>query len=396
MRLKYSIQLIGKHETMKNQDIAPSSEYRLQQSEIMNATSEFREGAFAFVTDGTVAVRELGHYGVTEPIPRGECAISALVAGKGRGKIYGATTGTNAHLFYYDPSPIADHVVDIGVLGHGLDCRQLFLDKEGVLCGIANPTGKIFRYDPRGEYSLIWTYYTNDIQWLEGDLNGEVAAATIDDLSGKIFGVRKRDSRLFAYDPKSQEVHDLATVDGAGNGNAIAMDGRGVLYGSGKNGRLFRYCGQTDCAEVLDIQIPSPRGMEYLNHVDSLVFDGVTTIYGGTTLGCLFRFNTATLEVTSCGRVLTDHRIRALVIGDDGVLHGCAGSPGKNSHLFRWNPKIGEIKDLGLPMVHFPKNWICYDISSLTVGRNGEIYLGESERTSYLFIYYPPVAKRQL
>jgi hypothetical protein len=44
-------------------------------------------------------------------------------------------------------------------------------------------------------------------------------------------------------------------------------------------------------------------------------------------------------------------------------------------------------------MVHFPKNWVCYDISALAVGPNGEIYIGESERVSNLMIYYPP-AKR--
>lgn len=45
-------------------------------------------------------------------------------------------------------------------------------------------------------------------------------------------------------------------------------------------------------------------------------------------------------------------------------------------------------------MVHFPKNWVCYDISILAVGPNGEIYSGESERVSYLLICYPPGPKK--
>ena len=270
------------------------------------------------------------------------------------------------------------------------------VDPDGVLYGIANPSGRIFRYEPRGEYSLIWTSHANRVEWLEGGLNGEVAASIFDGTSRQIFAVLKKDSKLVRVDPNNGEVKEIAILEGAGASNALVMDNRRVLYGSCKYGHLFRYSDEHSRAEVLDAQIYSPRGMEYLNHVDSLVFDGCNTIYGGTTLGCLFRFNTNTLEVTACGRALSDHRVRAIVIGNDGVLYGCAGSPSKNSHLFRWNPKLGEIKDLGIPMVHFPKNWICYDISSVCIGRNGEVYLGEFERTSYLFIYYPPVAKRQL
>jgi hypothetical protein len=134
--------------------------------------------------------------------------------------------------------------------------------------------------------------------------------------------------------------------------------------------------------------------MEFLNYLDSAVYDGEKTIYGGTTLGTIFRLDTITLELTAYGRPLSDHRIRALSLGTDGILYGAAGSPGKNCHLFRWNPRSGEVKDLGIPMVHFPKNWVCYDISALAVGPNGEIYIGESERVSYLLIYYPPVLKK--
>ena len=134
--------------------------------------------------------------------------------------------------------------------------------------------------------------------------------------------------------------------------------------------------------------------MEYLNYIDSLVYDGDEHMYGGTTLGTIFRLNTSTLELIGYGRPIMDHRIRALVIGNDGLIYGCAGAPEKNSHLFTLNPSNGEVKDLGIPMVHFPRNWICYDISALTVGKNGEVYIGESERVSYLLIYYPPIEKR--
>ena len=173
------------------------------------------------------------------------------------------------------------------------------------------------------------------------------------------------------------------------------MDSNGIIWGSGKNGLMFQYHPQKNKLVMLDIQIPSPKGMEYLNHIDSLIYDGKTTLFGGTTLGTVFKLNTNTCELISYGRPSPDHRIRALGINNDGCLYGCAGSPEKTSHLFRLNPANGEVRDLGIPMVHFPRNWICYNISALAIGKNGEVYIGESERISHLFIYYPPVKKEQ-
>jgi len=132
--------------------------YHLKESEIMAGTAEFRDGAFAFITEGTVALRELGNYAVAPPIPNGESAITALAPGAGLKKIYGATSGKKSHLFFYDPSPAAEHVVDIGILGEDAECRILAADTGGVLHGIVNPGGRIFRYDPRGEFSVIWRY----------------------------------------------------------------------------------------------------------------------------------------------------------------------------------------------------------------------------------------------
>jgi hypothetical protein len=150
-----------------------------------------------------------------------------------------------------------------------------------------------------------------------------------------------------------------ASHEQAGKSNGLALDGQGNIFGSAKNGHFFRYSMAGESLQILDLQLPSPKGMEFLNYPDSAVFDGEKAIYGGTTLGTIFRLNTDTLDLLGYGRPLSDHRIRAL----------------------------------GIPMVHFPKNWVCYDISALAVGPNGELYIGESERVSYLLIYYPPVIK---
>ena len=376
----------------KNNDMTEGG-YHLKESEIMAGTSDFRDGAFAFITEGTVALRELGNYGVTSPIPNGESAITSLLSGEGRKKIYGSTSGKKSHLFYYDPSPAAEHVVDIGVLGEDAECRILMTDRKGLIYGIVNPGGRVFRYSPAGEFSVLWKSQVNTVEFLDLSLDEDAAYAILEPETGRIFALTRNTSALVEFDMEKRNLRKVGEVERAGKSNALIPDGRGNIIGSGNNGHLFRYSIAGESLEILDLQLPSPKGMAFLNYLDSAFFDGEKTIYGGTTLGTIFRLDATSLDLVGYGRPLSDHRIRAIALGKDGIIYGAAGSPGKNCHLFRWSPRTGEVKDLGIPMVHFPKNWVCYDISALAVGPNGEIYIGESERVSYLLVYYPPVTK---
>jgi hypothetical protein len=377
---------------------ANSSEagYHLKESEIMAGTADFRDGAFAFITEGSVALRELGHFGAAPPIPNGESAVTALTSGAGMKKIYGATSGGRSHLFYFDPSPAAEHAVDIGVLGEEAECRILAADATGVIHGLVNPGGRVFRYDPRGEFSVIWKSETRPIDFPGIALGEDAAAGVIDPAAGILYALGRQSSALFEIDPGAGSVRRLAGIEGGARSNAVVLDGRGHLFGSCKNGHLFRYAISPGSLEILDLQLPSPKGMEFLNHLDAAVSGGGGTIFAGTTLGTIFRLETSPLRLTGYGRPVSDHRIRALALGGDGIVYGAAGSPGRSSHLFRCDPRTGEVKDLGLPMVHFPKNWVCYDISALAAGPNGEIYIGESERVSHLLIYYPPAGRHQV
>lgn len=375
--------------------MSDGDEYHLKQSEIMIATGAFRDGAFAFVTEGSLAMRPLCHEGVDAPIPNGESAVTALVYDTAHRKVYGATSGERAHLFWYDPSPAAEHVVDIGALGERSGCRHLFVLDDGSLVGVVQPSGRIFRYSPVGEYSLIWTYRANEIGFLSVEL-GEVRAATVDPARAILYAVRAPAGDLVAVDlaeaPRGQDgVRVLAGLERPDHSNAIGLDAEGSLWGSGANGHLFRFQPDTGRLEVLPAQVPSPKGMEFLNGIDALVSHPGGFLVGGSVLGTLFRIEASTRRVAGFGRPLADHRIRCLAIGRDHAVYGAAGSPDRMSHLFRFDPASGEVKDLGIPMVHYPSNWICHRIGALAVGANGEVYLGEEDRIGHLFIYYPPV-----
>lgn len=372
-------------------------EYHLQQSEIMVATDAFRDGAFAFITEGCLALRPLCHEGVDAPIPNGESAVTALVYDAARRKLYGATSGERAHLFWYDPSPAAEHVVDIGVLGERSACRHLFALGDGSLVGIVQPAGRVFRYCPAGEYSVIWTYHANEIGFLPVEL-GEVRAAAVDRARQFLYVVRAPGGEIvkvdLAGDHDPGEVQTCARVERPDRSNAIGLDAEGGLWGSGANGHFFTCQPDTGEIEVLPEQLPSPKGMEFLNGIDAMMSHPDGFLVGGTVLGTLFKLDPRGRRVQGFGRPLADHRIRCLAVGRDHAVYGSAGSPERMSHLFRFDPASGEVKDLGIPMVHYPSNWICHRIGALAVGANGEVYLGEEDRIGHLFIYYPPVPAR--
>jgi len=77
----------------------------------------------------------------------------------------------------------------------------------------------------------------------------------------------------------------------------------------------------------------------------------------------------------------------SLTIGKDGCIYGVAGK--SCCHLFRYNPKDGELMDLGILYVSAPRSWHGYEFAAMVTGEKGEIYLGESDRISHLFVYFP-------
>jgi hypothetical protein len=58
--------------------------------------------------------------------------------------------------------------------------------------------------------------------------------------------------------------------------------------------------------------------------------------------------------------------------------------------LFRYDPSSGDMRDLGILRATLPDEWIGHVFNAILTGPNGEIYLGESDRISRLFTYFPP------
>lgn len=60
------------------------------------------------------------------------------------------------------------------------------------------------------------------------------------------------------------------------------------------------------------------------------------------------------------------------------------------AHLFAYELGACSFTDLGIIASAFPEYWIAHSFGALVTGLNGELFLGESDDISHLFIYYPP------
>ncbi len=351
-----------------------------------------------YVREGKVILRPLGWKGIVKPIPPEECAITSL-AKDSRGRIFGATSGRRSHLFVYDPD--LDYVEDMGVLEENCYIKHSLVvcSDEHIIAGTrsykstGSPKGEIISciIDPDDPYSLL------EVSPVTTPVKGEgIAALTIDKSKNIIYGLSSESGTFFTYDVDSGEVKLYGKVDEIGDfSDVLLVYTDGCVYGGKRCGLLYKY--DPDQEKIVSVaQIPSFRGRSMYNKVDSLALDEFTgIIYGGSTDGILFSFDPQSGEIICLGKPTPARRVRALTVGNDGVVYGISGDVNGVAHLFRYDPETRDLRDLGVLRATSQRWWHGYEFDAAITGLHGEIYLGESDRISHLFIYFPPIPKRK-
>ena len=358
-----------------------------------------------FVTEGAIIVRTLGLEGMAPPIPEGESGIVALSPAP-NGRVYGLTCGSRSHFFVYDPFPTEDFVIDIGVVGEHIIGGDVFCARDGLIYGIVsgkrddgNVQTAMFRYDPSGDYVGLehgmWTGAPEFISWQLRDKG--VSRLAFDPETDTAYGLILPDNVLFSYRAGSAMPNKLAHVEGRVVSPVLCVAG-GVVYGVGEWGAVYRYDPEDGGLERTDMAIPAGKGKEYINEASALIYDGVSgTIYGGTSVdGYLFLIDLEKEEVVCCGKPTDQPYVRCLTVGLDGKVYGVVGQPkGGMSHLVRYNPQTGDLRDLGIPFGTITEHWVAHEIHAMCTNRNGHIVMGENDRISHLMIYYPAVDRRR-
>ena len=362
-----------------------------------------------FVNEGTLIVRELGWFGRSPIIPEGECRITALVRAQ-NGRIYGATSGARSHFFLYNPAAdtfdATSKVTDLGIIGETeQSCRALVVAADGTVYGGTMSEGKedyegghLFRSNSArgggmtGNFTLPGPPAEGQIEDMGIPIPGQgIYTMTIDPDRNRIYGLTTPGGFFFIHDLDAGTMDVRQSPTAKHISRALICDQAGDVYGSRQLGYLFKYDRVGDKLVPLGVQIPAGRGRDYLNRIDALVRGDDGTIYGGTSDGFLFSFDPETERAVNLGKPTRHERIRAMTVGNDGLIWGVAGEEDGLAHLFYYDPSTGGSADLGVPRANMPKVWAGYEFDAMVTGPSGEIFMGESDRISHLFIYCPPI-----
>lgn len=366
---------------------------------------------FSVVSQVRIDLRDLG-YPPADIIPSGESAIRALAVAPD-GIVYGATSGERSHLFHLHPRH--GYVIPLGALPDKVVHHSLVVSAAGdVYIGTALAVdnngegyqgyagGHLLRYTPEQRQPRITIGRPCPVKDLGIPVKGEgIYALALDQQRRIIYGLTYPGGEFFSYaiDAALFKTHGrVANARLPGErfenerniGRALAIDKAGIVYTTGEAGHFLRFRPETGELEKLKLFAPTVPGREPYNRVDAWTSDGDGALYGGTSDGYLFRFDPAAGLVTNLGRPLNQYRIRGLVWAR-GKLYGIGGDDDELARLFSYDPLTGAYLMLGFIDVNRRPyySWQGYVFDSMVASPDGTIYMGQAERKSKLYLFYP-------
>ncbi len=390
-----------------------------------------------------IDLRELGNPDVNE-IPSYNTAITSLVTAK-NGLVYGGTTGEEAYLFFY--SPVTNKVRHLGKIpGQESIHHSIIEDSTGsIFIGTGrnmfreielspggnwdpadetlwndikkhfqeNPGGHLYRYVPKESNKNV---KLPDMEAEVEDLgipvsNNSIYALTTNPQGSIIYGLTYPDGHFFIYNISEKRFDDLGPIDEqiVFHGperywrsicRDLICDKKGNVYFSGTNGEIKYYSPEYKSIRSTGQKIPGDYyPAQFYSDYDVVEYFGADTtglIYGGTSDGYLFTYDTNRNSLHNLGKPRALRRIRCLEAGDDGKIYLIAGERPETTSvpckLFEYDPANPGFTDQGMIIVDRSPYYYRrgYQFDCMTKGNDGTLYLGESEYRSNLFILIPP------
>ena len=359
------------------------------------ASGLHRGRTFPYVHQGDLYCFGLAERLRPPAIPPGESAIVALAALE-TGITLGVAAGNRGHLFYFHPGFGIAHV---GLLGERPVSGGAMLSVGGNLVvggWWGEEGGGLFRHDATTEAGQGIEQFRGAAAPIEAiplpDEGDGIVALAGPGQSGTVFGLCRPSGTLVAIEPAAGQARAVARIEAAAP--VLGVLPWGDVVGAHAEGQLWQYSPFMGLS-ALDAFAPCQMGKRYVAGVQSLVVTAGGDVYGGTsTDGYLFRYGPHTDEVVNLGKPNRQSHIRALVEGHDGLLYGVVEEPGGMAHLFNFDPSTSGFTDLGILGAAFPEHWSAHSVGSMSVGPHGQIFLGETDQISHLFVYYPPMPRR--
>ena len=349
-----------------------------------------------------IDARDLG-YAPIDVIPDGESGITSLTVAP-NGYLYGATSGDHSHLFVLIPRH--GYVQPLGVIpGAKAVTQAVAVSASGNVYIGTSPQGHLLQYTPHDEYHQKKLQIDENLPVtdLGQAVPGEsIFALTVDRKARMIYGLTSPNAHFFAYSIATGKFKDFGVVakkiplgekfeHDKMMSRMLVVDKNGNVFSSGENGSFYRFDAKTQTLQELPIHAPAVPGRGIWTRVDAFLLDPSGAIYGGTSDGYLFRLDPEKLTVTNLGKPLNQYRIAGLARGPNGELYGVGGDKEEMARMFSYDPATGAYDVLGFVDVNRRPyyTWQAYVVGALASGSHGTIYIGENERVSKLYLFYP-------
>lgn len=353
------------------------------------------------VSQNRIDARDLG-YPPIDVIPDGESAITSLTVAP-NGKLYGATSGKRSHLFVLNPRH--GYVQPLGFLpGTTAVTNAVVVSAAGDVYIGTSPGGHLLKYTPHQEDSQpLHVKEPCEVTDLGPAIQGErILTLAIDRSTETIYGLTWPNAHFFQFSLPTGRFTDVGVVARrAPEGEKfetekmvsrmLALDPKGDVYASGENAFFYKFDKEKQTLQKLPVRIPASPGREPWTRVDAFLADTTGLIFGGTSDGYLFRFDPERIIVHNLGKPLMQYRMTGLVLGPNGKLYGVGGDDDDLARLFSYSLDNGAFEILGFVDVNRRPyyTWQAYVIKAMAVGLDGTIYIGQSERISRLYLFYP-------
>jgi len=281
------------------------------------------------------------------------------------------------------------------------DIKNYFKDYAG---------GHLYRYNPKESNKRVKLV---DMECELEDLGiplakNSIYALTVSPQGDAVYGLTYPDGHFFVYDIANKKFSDLGPIDNEitfhgpernwrSLPRALICDDAGRVYTTGTNGILKYYSPKSGKIISTGRAIPTDDYLAH-GHIDYAVVeyfdkDSSGLIYGGSSDGYLFSFDPNKNEVINLGKPRAVRRLRCLVVAGNGKVYLMAGERmvSRPCQLYSYDPKTGGFEVVGILKVDRSPYYMRqgYQFDCMTLGTDGTIFFGESDRRGKLFMYIP-------
>jgi hypothetical protein len=239
------------------------------------------------------------------------------------------------------------------------------------------------------EWGFPLPKYEKVIVPVPGERIVQLVRSSVDDA---LFGLTSPGGVLFRFGLDNGELKVIGPVDAVKFFSPVLVENHGWLYTFGTVGKMMRYNPLYESVEAMDVRVPCFPGRGPYAKISAAVLDPCKErLYVGDTEGLLSVISLEDETVITLGKPVPLGGIDHLVRLRDGRIYGVAGGLDGMSHLFVHDPRVGDLRDLGVCCATVEKGWYGYRFGAMLATSEGRIILGEDDHLGCLFSYFPPI-----